>query len=190
MEHQYNLLRIHIQELVSLTDEEWDKVATFFKYRSLKKHQFLVQKDEAVPAEFWIIKGLTKAYAIDGNGKEHILQFAMEQYWTTDFNAFQNQVPATIFIDCIEDSEFFSLRLEDRERLCVEVPKMTNFFRIKSHHGYIALQQRILSLLTETAEERYNNLIKKLPRLIQRVPKKMLAAYLGVTRETLSRLKG
>jgi CRP-like cAMP-binding protein len=67
---------------------------------------------------------------------------------------------------------------------------MTNFFRIKTHYGYIALQQRILSLLTETAEERYNSLIKKLPHLVQRVPKKMLAAYLGVTRETLSRLKG
>ena len=190
MEENYTLLRNHIEEIVSLTDEEWIYVSQFFKYKKLKKHQFLVQKDEAVPAEFWIINGLTKAYTIDTNGKEYILQFALEQYWTTDFNAFQNQIPATIFIDCIEDSEFFTLRLEDRETLCVEVPKMTNFFRIKSHYGYIALQQRILSLLTETAEERYNKLIKKLPKLIQRVPKKMLAAYLGVTRETLSRLKG
>lgn len=190
MGENYTQLRNHIEEIVPLTDEEWIFVSQFFKYKKLKKHQFLIQKDETVPAAFLIIKGLTKAYAIDSHGKEHILQFALEQHWTTDFNAFQNQIPATIYIDCIEDSEFFSLRLEDRETLCAEVPKMTNFFRIKTHYGYIALQQRILSLLTETAEERYNSLIKKLPHLVQRVPKKMLAAYLGVTRETLSRLKG
>lgn len=189
MEEHYLLLRKHIEEICTLTDDEWQIVSQFFTHKSLKKHQFLVQKDQLVPCEYWIIKGLTKAYAIDNNGKEHILQFAMEQYWTSDFNAFQNKVPATIFIDCIEDSEFFCLKWEDREYLCHEIPKMTNFFRIKSNLGYIALQQRILSLLTETAEERYNNLIKKLPKLIQRVPKKLLAAYLGVTRETLSRFK-
>jgi CRP/FNR family transcriptional regulator len=190
MEQYYLSLRKHIEEISPLTDEEWEYVAQCFTYKTLKKHQFLVQKDELVPSEYWIIKGLLKTYAIDKEGKEHILQFAMEQYWTSDFQAFQNQVPATLFIDCIEDSEFFCLRLENRERLCREIPKMTNFFRIKSHYGYIALQQRIMSLLTETAEERYNNLIKKLPYLIQRVPKKLLASYLGVTRETLSRLKG
>ena len=104
--------------------------------------------------------------------------------------SYQNQTPANMYIDCIEDSEFFCLSLGDREYICNEIPKMANFFRIKSHYGYIALQQRIMSLLTETAEIRYNTLIKKLPRLIQRVPKKFLASYLGVTRETLSRLKG
>lgn len=190
MEEKYTLLRNHIEEIVPLTEEEWAYVAPFFSYKKLKKHQFLVQKEEAVPAAFLIINGLTKAYAIDGNGKEHILQFAMENYWTTDFNAYQNQSPASLYIDCIEDSHFFALRLEDRETLCAQMPKMNHFFRIKTHHGYIALQQRILSLLTETAEERYHNLLKKLPHLVQRVPKKMLAAYLGVTRETLSRLKG
>jgi CRP/FNR family transcriptional regulator len=190
MENHYLLLRKHIEEISPLTDEEWNIVADCFTYKKLRKHQFLVQKDELVSSEYWIISGFLKTYAIDSEGKEHILQFAMEQYWTSDFHAFQNQVPATMFIDCIEDSEFFCLRLEHRERLCNEIPKMTNFFRIKSHYGYIALQQRIMSLLTQTAEERYNNLIKKFPLLIQRVPKKLLASYLGVTRETLSRFKG
>lgn len=190
MEDYYLLLRKHIEEICVLTDAEWACISECFTYKKLKKHQFLVQKDELVPSEYWVIKGFLKTYAIDREGKEHILQFAMENYWTSDFQAFQNQVPATLFIDCIEESEFFCLRLENRERLCREFPKMTNFFRIKSHYGYIALQQRIMSLLTETAEERYNNLIKRLPLLVQRVPKKLLASYLGVTRETLSRLKG
>jgi len=182
-------LRAHFEELVHLTDEEWDFVSRHFTFKQLRKHQFLVQKGEAVPCEYWIIKGLLKTYAIDDDGKEHILQFAMEEYWTSDYYAFQNQVDATLFIDCLEDSSFFCLRLEDREAICKKVPAMANFFRTKSNYGYIALQQRILSMLTENAEQRYNKLLQKLPRLIQRVPKKLLAAYLGVTRETLSRLK-
>ncbi len=190
MEHQYLLLRKHIEEICPVSDEEWQYIQQFFTHKKLKKHQFLVQKDQPVPCEYFVIKGLLKAYAIDSEGREHILQFAMEQYWTSDFLAFQTQTPATIFIDCIEDSEFFCLRLEGREQLCNEIPRMANFFRKKSHYGYIALQQRILSMLTETAEVRYNKLVKKLPHLVQRVPKKLLASYLGVTRETLSRFKG
>lgn len=189
MEDQYLSLRKHIEAISPLTDAEWNDIASCFTHRTLKKHQFLVQKDQLVPCEYWIIQGLLKAYAIDSEGKEHILQFAMEQHWTSDFHAFQNQVPATMFIDCLEDSSFFCLRLEDRERLCRQIPGMANFFRIKSNYGYIALQQRIMSLLTETAEERYHGLLKKMPQLFQRVPKKLLASYLGVTRETLSRLK-
>lgn len=189
MQDHYSLLRNHIEEICPLSDEQWERVAACFTYRSLKKHQFLVQKDQPVFSEYWVIKGLLKTYAIDTSGREHILQFAMEKYWTSDFQAYQYQSPATMDIDCIEDSEFFCLRLEDREKLCREIPAMANFFRKKSNFGYIALQQRILSLLTESAEERYNNLLHKLPNLVQRVPKKLLASYLGVTRETLSRFK-
>lgn len=190
MEEKYTLLRKHIEEISRLTEEEWNYVKPFFAYKKLRKHQFLIQKNELVPFQYWIIKGLLKTYATDNEGREHILQFALEQYWTSDFEAYQNQIPSAMDIDCIEDSEFFCLYLKDREHICNEIPKMANFFRVKSHLGYIALQHRIMSLLTETAEERYNNLIKKIPGLVQRVPKKFLASYLGVTRETLSRLKG
>jgi len=189
MENYYLLLRNHIEEINPLSDEEWDYIIPFFTYKKLKKHQFLLQKGDTVSKEYWIIKGLLKTYALDESGKEHILQFAMENYWTSDYFAFQYQVPGNLYIDCIEDSEFFCLALEDRETICKKVPALANFFRVKSNIGYIALQQRIMSLLTETAETRYNNIIKKLPKLIQRVPKKLLASYLGVTRETLSRFK-
>ncbi|AWG27184.1 Crp/Fnr family transcriptional regulator [Flavobacterium kingsejongi] len=189
MDH-YTLLRNHIEAICTLTDEEWEFVRGYFHHKKLRKHQFLVQKGDPVPFEFWIIQGLIKAYALDEDGKEHILQFGMENYWVSDHYAYQNKVPATLYVDCIEDSDFFCLKLEDREYMCQQIPAMANFFRTKSNLGYIALQQRILSLLTETAEQRYSKLIKKLPRLIQRVPKKLLASYLGVTRETLSRLKG
>ncbi|MFV1449665.1 Crp/Fnr family transcriptional regulator [Maribacter sp. HS] len=187
MEDKLQLLRQHFEEIVSLTDEEWNFVQSHFEFKSLKKHQFLIQVGQPVDFEYWIIKGLVKAYSIDEKGKEHILQFAMEDYWVSDHCAFQHQEPGTIFVDCLEDSEFFCLSLENREKICFEVPAVANFFRIKSNHGYINLQQRILSLLTMTAENRYEYLLNKLPKLIQRVPKKLIASYLGVSRETLSR---
>ena len=187
MQDKYSLLRQHIEEIVSITDEEWHFVKSHFEFKSNKKHQFLIQAGQAVDFEYWIIKGLVKAYSIDDKGKEHILQFAMENYWVSDHCAFQHQEPGTIFVDCLEDSAFFCLSLENREKICFEVSAMANFFRIKSNHGYINLQQRILSLLTMTAESRYAQLLNKLPQLVQRVPKKLIAAYLGVSRETLSR---
>lgn len=190
MNSELRSLRNHIEEIVKLTDEEWKFVSSHFEYKKLKKHQFLIQVGQPVDYEFWIIEGLIRAYNIDEKGKEHILRFGMENYWISDHYAFQFQIPATIFVDCLEDSKFLCLSFENRELICNEVHAMANFFRIKSNYGYVSLQRRILSLLTQTAEERYDGLLEKLPKLIQRVPKKLLASYLGVSRETLSRLKG
>ncbi|UII29718.1 Crp/Fnr family transcriptional regulator [Fulvivirga ulvae] len=187
MEEKLNLLRTHIEKLARLTDDEWAYISSHFKYRVFKKHQYLVQIGQQVPSEFWIIKGLVKSFAVDNDGKEHILQFGMEDYWVSDYNAFQNKVNATLHLDCIEDSEFFSLNLEDKEKLCGEIKAMANFARLKTAYGFIGLQQRVLSHLISSAEERYNQLLSSQPGLVQRVPKKLLAAYLGVSRETLSR---
>lgn len=185
---EHALLKSHIEEISNLSDEEWEFVSARFHLRQLRKHQFLIQEGQLVEHEFWIAKGLVKSYAIDDKGKEHILQFGMENYWVSDYYAFQFHERARINVDCIEDSVFFTLSFDDRETICAQVPAMANFFRTKANLGYISLQQRILSLLTSTAEQRYEELLKKLPHLIQRVPKRLLASYLGVSRETLSRL--
>lgn len=187
MEEKLNLLRTHIEKISKLTDEEWRYISSHFKYRIFKKHQYLVQIGQPVPSEFWIIKGLVKSFTVDSEGKEHILQFGMEDYWVSDYNAYQNKVEATLHVDCLEDSEFFSINLEDKEKLCHEIKAMANFSRLKTTYGFIALQQRVLSHLIGSAEERYNNLLASQSELVQRVPKKLLAAYLGVSRETLSR---
>ncbi|PWL32281.1 Crp/Fnr family transcriptional regulator [uncultured Roseivirga sp.] len=188
MEQEHLQLRKHIEEISKLTEEEWEFIASHFHLRRLKKHHFLVQEGQKVDHEFWIVKGLVKSYAIDAKGKEHIMQFGMENYWVSDYPAFQFKREATMNVDCLEDSVFFSLSFNDRETICHQVPAMANFFRTKSNLGYINLQQRIMSLLTQTAEERYEEILQKMPHLIQRVPKRLLASFLGVSRETLSRL--
>lgn len=181
-------LRKQIEEIEKLTDEEFAYISDHFKERRFKRHQFVIQEGMPVPYDYFVIKGLLKGYIIDKKGKEHILQFAMENWWISDYQAHFNEEPASITIDCIEDCELLALSLDGRRTICKKYHKMDRFFSIKFNLGYIRLQQRILSLLEQNAEQRYRTLIEKQPKLIQRVPKKYLAAYLGLSRETLSRL--
>ncbi len=181
-------LRQHIEEIINLTDEEFEFVLSHFEQIKRRKHQYLVQEGEYVNKEYWIIKGCTKSYFLDDHGKEHILRFAMEHYWITDYESFVKQTPSKIYIDCLEDCELLYISFENREKLTAEMHKMERFWAKKSKLGRIALQNRILSLLKNSAKERYDVLLEQHPKLFQRVPKKLIASYLGVSRETLSRL--
>jgi CRP-like cAMP-binding protein len=183
-----DIFRQHIEKIVSLTDDEFAVVMQYFLPKKFKKHQFLVQAGEAVLHDFFVVNGLVKAYHTDTEGKELILQFAMEQWWVSDYQAFHNQETATLNVTCIEDAEVLHISYDDREKLYAEVPKMQYFFMKKSNRGYIALQNRILLLLNSSPAERYEQFCKQYPGLLQRLPKMLIAAYLGVSRETLSRL--
>ncbi|WP_020529808.1 Crp/Fnr family transcriptional regulator [Flexithrix dorotheae] len=182
-------LRSHIEEIVSLSDEEFEQIFSYFKPVKKRKYQFIVEEGELVNKEFWVVKGCLKSYFYDDQGKEHILQFPMENWWTTDYDAFINRSLAKTSVDCIEDCELLYITYEDKEKLTSESHKMERFWGKKTKAGYVALQNRILSLLRNTAQERYNLLLAQYPQLFQRVPKKFIAAYLGVTRETLSRFQ-
>ena len=181
-------LRQHIEEIIKLTDEEFEFILSHFEQTKKRKHQYIVQEGEIVNREYWILKGCLKSYFIDDNGKEHILQFGMENWWITDYESFVKQTKAKTSIDCIEDSELLYITSENREKLTASMHKMERFWAKKSKFGRIALQNRVLSLLQNSAKERYNLLLEQYPKLFQRVPKKMIASYLGVSRETLSRL--
>jgi len=181
-------LRQQIEKTVPLTNEEFELVLSYFKEKHFKKHQIVIHEGDHVPYNFYIVKGLMKSSYINPEGKEYILQFALEDWWITDPEAFHNQTKATLNIDCLEDTTAFALSLENKERLCKELKKMESFFSKKTTEDYIGLQKRILCLISSTAAERYHNLLKEYPGLIQRIPKSMVASYLGVSRETLSRL--
>jgi CRP-like cAMP-binding protein len=184
-----DLLRQHIEKITPLTDEEYAWIRSHFTTKKLRKHQFLVQEGDSVPNDFFVLRGCLKAYHTDRAGKDHILQFALPDWWITDYQAHFKEAPATISVDCIEASELLCLSLQNRELLCARMHKMEHFFRVKLSSGYVALQRRILSMLNSTARERYEQLLELHPALLQKVPKTLIAAYLGVSRETLSRLK-
>ncbi|RFM30797.1 Crp/Fnr family transcriptional regulator [Chitinophaga silvisoli] len=181
-------LRKHIEKILPLTDEEFAFVATHFSTRKYKKHQYLVQEGDEVKHCYLVISGLLKLVYNDDNGKDHIVSFAMEDWWESDYYAFYTQSIATMSLQCIEDTEVYCFSFENYKKLCEEFPKIEHFFLQKTNFGFLAAQRRILSLLTSNAKERYEQLLKQYPSLLQRVPKSLLAAYLGVSRETLSRL--
>lgn len=112
----------------------------------------------------------------------------MEDWWETDFLAFYTKTKATMSLQCLEDTRVLCISLENYRKLCSGLQKTEHFFLRKATSGHIASQQRILSLLSSNAKERYDQLLKRHPSLFQRVPKTLLASYLGVSRETLSRL--
>ena len=182
------ILRQQIEKITPLTDKEFDYILSHFTTKKLKKHQFLIQESDLVQNDYFVIKGLLKAYYVNEEGKEHIMQFAMEDWWITDYQAYFNETKASLNIDCIETTEVLCLSLYNREKLCADMHKIEHFFRKKSNSGYVALQRRILSLLNSNAKERYEQLLQQYPALFQRVPKTLIASYLGVSRETLSRL--
>ena len=180
-------LRQHIEKITPLTDTEFDYILSHFTVKKLRKHQFLVQEGDFVTNDFWVMKGCLKAYHLDADGKIHILQFAMQDWWITDYKAYFSQTKAAIWIDAIEECDVLCLSLTNREKLCAELHKIEHFFRKKSNMGYVALQNRILSQLTSNAQERYEQFAHQHPKLLQRIPKTLIASYLGVSRETLSR---
>ena len=183
------VLRSQIKALIDISDDEFNYILSHFKPKKLKKHQFLLAEGEQVPYDFFVTKGLLKSYyQPPASDKEHILQFAWEHCWITDYHAHFNNALSTLYLNCIEDVEVLCLSLSNREKLCAEMHKIDQFFRKKSNAGYVALQRRILSLITKSAQEKYEQMIKDYPNLIQRVPKSYLASYLGVSRESLSRL--
>ncbi|MGF7038419.1 Crp/Fnr family transcriptional regulator [Mucilaginibacter lappiensis] len=181
-------LREHIEKIVPLSDDEFAFVCTHFTVKKFKKHQFLIQQGEAVKYHYFVVSGLLKLVYTDDTGKQHIVSFAMEDWWESDFYAYYTQTEATMSLECVEDTEVFCLSLENYKKLCDGLQKMERFFLEKANFGFIGSQRRIISWLTSNAKERYEQLLKQYPSLIQRLPKSLLAAYLGVSRETLSRL--
>jgi CRP-like cAMP-binding protein len=182
------MFRQQIETIVSLTDEEFDYVMSYFTPRQLRKHQFLVQEGDLVQYNYFIVQGLTKSFYTDETGREHIVHFAMDNNWVTDAQAFHLQKKSSLNIYCLEKSEVLAISYDNIEKLCAGIEKMQYYFRKKSTEENILLQRRIQCLITNNAVNRYHDLASNYPALIQRVPKKMIASYLGVSRETLSRL--
>jgi len=183
------LLRNHIETISPLTDDEFEYILSHFKAKKLKKHAFLIQEDDYVKSEYFVLKGCLKAFVADQNtGKEFIYQFAVEDWWMTDREAFFKGTRSTTNIDCLEDCELLSITLEERHKLGSELWKFEHFLQMKANMGYISLQKRLQLMIKGSARERYENFTKQYPHLISRIPKTYIASYLGVSRETLSRL--
>ena len=171
-----------------LTQEERKLLRESFGYKKYRKGDYIIKEGDKVESIYHVLKGLLKLSYTDSDAKEHILSFASEGWWETDFSAFYLAHPAVLTLQCLEDSEVNMLAKSFYTDLTKEYPTLTQFFLDKSIRGHIASQTRILSLLNQAPKHRYEQFLKSYPHLVQRIPKTILSSYLGVSRETLSRL--
>lgn len=181
-------LKAHILKTATLTDKEFDYLFSHFKLKSFKKGQAIISEGDKVDHEYFVISGCLKAFFINDEIKMYILQFAMPTWWTSDYGALYNHTRATISVDCISDAEVLCLSNDDREKICNEIHQAEHFFRWRTNRGYLASQKRLLSFMNNDTKARYEELLAMYPQLYNLVPKHLIAAYLGVSRETLSRL--
>ena len=181
-------LQLHLSKTISLSAEQFTYVFEHFTQLSFKKGQALISEGDKVEYEYFVLKGCLKSFYINNDIKMFILQFAMPTWWSSDYNALYSGNRATINVDCIANAEVLRLSNADREKLCSEMPAINSFFRWRTNKGYVALQKRLLSFMNSDAKSRYEELMKQYPELYNIVPKHLIAAYLGVSRETLSRL--
>lgn len=182
------LLKEHIAKTAKLSDDEFDDFFNYFTVESHKKGAYMITAGDRVDCEYFVLRGCIKTFYINDNLKMFVLQFAMPACWASDYNALYNAERATINIGCITDTDVLCLSNKHREEACKKIHQVEHFFRSRMTNEYVASQKRLLSTMNNDVKYRYEELITLFPELYNMVPKRLIAAYLGVSRETLSRL--
>jgi CRP-like cAMP-binding protein len=185
----YDLLHSKVIEIINISEAEFELCKTLFIPKKLRKKQYLLQEGDVCKYTAFVEKGALRSYTVDEKGTEHILQFAFEGWWIADLYSFLTNEPSTLNIEALEDSELLLITKPSWDILLEKVPAFERYFRILIQNNLIATQRRLMQSLSETAEEKYLRFIKVYPDCMQRVPQHMIASYLGITRETLSRVR-
>lgn len=185
----FNFLHQKVSETISITDEEFEYAKTLFIPKKLRKKRFLLEDGDPCIYTTFVETGLLRSFTIDEKGNEHILQFGMQGWWVADLYSFLTGEPSEYNIEALEDSELLLITKSSWDLLLDEVPAFERYFRILIQNNLIATQRRLMGTMSSTAEERYQKLLQQIPDISQRVPQHMIASYIGVTRETLSRLR-
>ncbi len=186
-----NSILLQIFKGISFTEKEEQLVLSKLKRRTLKKGEFLLKADEKVADLHFIEEGCLRTYFIDLQGKECTLQFAINGWWISDYIALfgRERTKSVSYIECIKESVLYKISKEDFDDLCNEIPKISNFHIKNLESAFAAFQRRILENLTLSAKQRYLNFINTYPNIEQNVKNYHIASYLGITNESLSRIR-
>lgn len=182
-------LREHIAKRINLTDDELEICTRFFVPKKLRKKQFLLNEGQVCKHISYVNSGCLRQYTIDSKSIEHIIQFAIEDWWISDLNSFLSGNPATDNIDALEDSEVLLLEKSARDELLEACPKMERFFRLLLEANHVANHRRVIEALSVSAEARYLNFIETYPKIFEQIPQSQIASYLGITPQSLSRIR-
>jgi CRP-like cAMP-binding protein len=182
------LLLQHIAKHITLTQEEQDFFISLLHGKKIRKKQFLNQEGDITKGPVFVTEGILRSYSLDKNGFEHVIQFAPPGWWIGDMNSMVKQQPGILYCDALEDSEVLWLWKSDLDKLYVTVPKFERFFRILAENSIGSFQVRLVNILSLSAKERYASFCQLYPSLIDCLPQKQVASYIGVTPEFLSKM--
>tara|TARA_R110002073_G_scaffold17446_5_gene65685 strand:+ start:9449 stop:10033 length:585 start_codon:yes stop_codon:yes gene_type:complete len=179
----------YVKKYIDLTLEEEILLLSKINIRTYLKNQYIVQQGDVCKSVNFIITGCTKTFYMDAEGQEHIVMFSIEDWWTSDLGSFITQEPADFNVQCIENTQLIQFRYYNLEELYIEIPKFERLFRKIVERAFVASQKRIIRNFSLDAKERYKIFKTTYPKIDQRVPQYMIASYLGITKEFLSKIK-
>jgi len=185
----FDIFATYLRKNALLTDDEIEQFRASAVVRRLRKKQYLLQEGDICHYNTFVAKGILRLYRVGDNGVEHILKFAAENWWIGDYESYNSGNPGKGNIDALEDSEVVMIRKSELDELVRAIPKFQVFKERLDTRSFDASQNRILSNISDTAEKRYENFITAYPDIANRVPLHMIASFLGLTRETLSRVR-
>ena len=184
-----NKLLYYFKKWSDITQEEETTILSSFETVSIKKKKDLLIAGNICKNLYFITKGCLRSFYIDSKGAEHIYQIRMDNNWISDLESFFTQNPSKYNIEAIENSQLLYISFDRLEKLYIEVPRIEKYFRILFQKAYINALKRLNATMWETAMDRYNNMLKEHPDMFQRVPLVYIASYLGITPESLSRIR-
>lgn len=179
----------YFNKFLPLTEEEQSIVEEVFNERRIKRRQFILNEGDVSSINTFVVEGCFRMYTVDDRGKEHNLQFAVENWWIGDIGSFHSEEPSKLYIEALENSIVLQIKKEDQLRLFVEYPKFNRIFRVFTENALVSSQRRILQNISSSAEERYLDFMKRYPHFFNRISNVQIASYIGVTPEFLSKIR-
>ena len=179
----------YFSKLLPLYPEEIEAIKKVFIGRRIKRRQFILQEGDICKFNTFVVEGCFRMYFVDENGKEHNIQFAVENWWIGDIGSFHSEEPSKLYIEAIENSIILQIKKQDQLDLFVNHPKFNSIFRVFTENALVAFQRRVLQNISSTAEERYLDFLKRYPFFFNRISNVQIASFLGVTPEFLSTIR-
>ncbi|WP_207420211.1 Crp/Fnr family transcriptional regulator [Desertivirga brevis] len=172
-----------------ISEEDKKLIRNTFKIKHLRKRQYLLQEGDVCKYMAFIVKGAGKMYMVNKSGQENVIRLAIESWWLGDFESYTLNSPSVYNIEMIEDSDVLLINDQSMQELIAKVPPLAKMIKEIDRNSAIATQRRIQTAISLGAEERYDEMLQSYPEFIRRFPQTMIASYLGISAETLSRIR-